>query len=110
MVPAKDTCRVSQDKADLFNIFDIAPPPEDEPQTRPPGRFAPSPEDTHGQELNEFYSDSVLLITGGTGFLGRILIQKLLRTLNVRRIFMLVRKKNTSSVQERMDAHFQDVV
>lgn len=96
---------------DLFNIFDIA-----NGKACPP--VAPSPpsptqlvqEDVAGRELYDFYNNSTLLITGGTGFLGRVLLQKLLRTFAIKRIYLLVRKKNTTSVEERMDEFFQEIV
>lgn len=94
---------------DLFNIMDI--------ESNKPFPCSSSPqlssvvqEDVAGRELYDFYNDSVLLITGGTGFLGRVLLQKLLRTFAIKRIYLLVRKKNTTSVEERMDELFQEVV
>ena len=91
---------------DPFNILDIEPPSEERDL-----RGLPSGEDdATGREVKEFYRDATLLITGGTGFLGRVLLQKLLRTFPIKRIYLLVRKKNTQSVEERMEEFFQNAV
>lgn len=88
---------------DLFNILDVDP-------TKPCPPTPPPQEDLAGRELYDFYTDSTLLITGGTGFLGRVLLQKLLRTFAIKRIYLLVRRKDTTSVEERMNEFFQEVV
>lgn len=91
---------------DPFNVLNFEVPKEC------PGVTADNhhDDDSTGEELRGFYRDSVLLVTGGTGFLGRILLQKLLRTFPIKRIYLLVRKKNTQSVEERMDEFFQNLV
>lgn len=95
---------------DLFNVLDFEPAAEKESEiaSKSPTMFGN--DDVAGQELKEFYTDSVLLITGGTGFLGRVLLQKLLRTFKIKTIYLLVRRKNTCSIEERMDTFFQEVV
>lgn len=108
----RTSVRPTKGSVDLFNVLDFEPPIQDKKGDSP---LPPPPkllddDDVAGQELMEFYRDSVLLITGGTGFLGRVLLQKLLRTFPVKRIYLLVRKKNTQSVEERMDDFYQDVV
>uniref|UniRef100_A0A182JDN0 Fatty acyl-CoA reductase n=1 Tax=Anopheles atroparvus TaxID=41427 RepID=A0A182JDN0_ANOAO len=57
----------------------------------------------------EFYRDKCVLITGGTGFIGRLLIEKLLR-INVRQIILLSRPKKGKTVQQRCDDLFGSVV
>ncbi|XP_035787730.1 fatty acyl-CoA reductase wat-like isoform X1 [Anopheles albimanus] len=57
----------------------------------------------------EFYRDKCVLITGGTGFIGRLLIEKMLR-INVRQIILLSRPKKGKTVQERCDDLFSSVV
>ncbi|XP_055611244.1 fatty acyl-CoA reductase wat-like [Uranotaenia lowii] len=57
----------------------------------------------------EFYSGKNVLITGGTGFIGRLLIEKLLR-INVRQIILLSRPKKGKNVQQRCDELFGSVV
>lgn len=108
--PAKGT-------VDLFNVLDFEPPAspsingkEKEVMAGINHTGSNPPEDLTGRDLMDFYRDSVLLITGGTGFIGGILLQKLLRTFPIKRIYLLVRKKNTQSVEERMDEFFQNIV
>lgn len=95
---------------DLFNILDFKAPTGDKMEQKTSTPSSPVDDDVTGQQLKDFYTDSVLLITGGTGFLGRVLLQKLVRTFSIKRIYLLVRKKDTSSVEERMDELFQGVV
>lgn len=52
----------------------------------------------------EFYKDANILITGGLGFVGKVLIEKLLRSCsNVNSINMLIRPKIGQTVDERME-------
>ncbi|XP_039444625.1 putative fatty acyl-CoA reductase CG5065 isoform X2 [Culex pipiens pallens] len=53
--------------------------------------------------IPEFYSGKDIFITGGTGFMGRVLIEKLLRSCKgVNKIFVLLREKKQKSVWERV--------
>jgi long-chain acyl-CoA synthetase len=62
--------------------------------------------------VREFYEGKTLLITGATGFLGKALVEKVLRALpEVRRIYLLVRGKRLAdgswlSAHERMRQEF----
>uniref|UniRef100_A0A1B0CB73 Fatty acyl-CoA reductase n=1 Tax=Lutzomyia longipalpis TaxID=7200 RepID=A0A1B0CB73_LUTLO len=58
--------------------------------------------------FEEFYRDSVILITGGTGFLGKVLVEKLLRKFPIKRIYLLIRRKNNMTAQERLERLFQE--
>jgi thioester reductase-like protein len=51
----------------------------------------------------EFYKDSTLLITGGTGFMGKVLVEKLLRCFEVKKIYLLVRTKKGENAKTRLD-------
>lgn len=58
-------------------------------------------------EISEFYQDKSIFVTGATGFLGKSLIEKLLRSCSqVKAIYVLVRKKKDKSATERLDAIF----
>ena len=50
-----------------------------------------------------FYAGRSIFVTGSTGFLGKVLIEKLLRSCpDVGEIFMLIRPKNGLSIDERL--------
>lgn len=52
--------------------------------------------------LNDFFDDVTIFITGGTGFIGKVLIEKLLRSqTNIRRLYLLIRTKKGKSGEER---------
>ncbi|KAM7358480.1 fatty acyl-CoA reductase wat isoform 1-T3 [Cochliomyia hominivorax] len=60
--------------------------------------------------IKDFYKDATILITGGTGFVGKVLIQKLLRAFEVRKIYMLIRCKNNMSVEQRLQEYFNETI
>lgn len=51
----------------------------------------------------------ILLTLGGFGFLGKLLIEKLLRC-DVKRIYLMARAKKGKSLEERFEALLQDPV
>lgn len=64
-----------------------------------------------GSDVQEFYRNATVFITGGTGFMGKMLIEKLCRSCpNLRHIYLLIRNKKGLSVSERLDAIFDDRV
>lgn len=58
--------------------------------------------------IEKFYSGSTVLVTGATGFLGTILVEKLLRCFEVKKIYLMIRSKNGISVDERLE-QFKEV-
>ena len=54
-----------------------------------------------GPSVQKFFHDKVLFVTGATGFLGKFVIEKLLTSCNVRRIYILLREKKGKTVAER---------
>uniref|UniRef100_A0A336KKV2 Fatty acyl-CoA reductase n=1 Tax=Culicoides sonorensis TaxID=179676 RepID=A0A336KKV2_CULSO len=53
--------------------------------------------------IPEFYANKDVLITGSTGFIGKVLIEKLLRSCSqINRIFILVRSKRGKSAVDRI--------
>lgn len=61
--------------------------------------------------IQDFYNGSTILITGGTGFLGKLIVEKLLRTCrNIERVYLMMRDKNGQSVEERMELYFKEEV
>nr|XP_033335506.1 putative fatty acyl-CoA reductase CG5065 [Megalopta genalis] len=65
----------------------------------------------NGSEIAEFYKGAKILVTGGTGFLGLLTIEKLLRSCpDIATIYMLIRQKKGKSVEERIKQYFNDTV
>ncbi|XP_017096210.2 fatty acyl-CoA reductase wat [Drosophila bipectinata] len=50
----------------------------------------------------EFFEDSEIFITGGSGVVGKALIEKLLRSTRVRRIYVLLRPKKQFTAEQRL--------
>ncbi|KAK1367388.1 Fatty acyl-CoA reductase [Heracleum sosnowskyi] len=56
-----------------------------------------------GLGIIEFFSGKKLLITGATGFLAKVLVEKILRTMpEVGKIFLLIKAKNEEAATERL--------
>lgn len=60
--------------------------------------------------LEAFYSNSTVLISGGNGFLGKVLVEKLLRCFDVTRIFLLMRAKNDEDIGIRVEKFLKESV
>ncbi|CAH0385718.1 unnamed protein product [Bemisia tabaci] len=59
----------------------------------------------------EFYKGKNILITGGSGFFGKVLLEKLLRTCGgVNKIYLLMRPKRGKTPSERMKEQFNDLL
>ena len=53
--------------------------------------------------IPKFYSGKTVALTGGTGFVGHCVIEKLLRSCpEIKKIFILLRKKRNQNAQERV--------
>ena len=62
-------------------------------------------------KVQEFYSGQSIFITGGTGFVGKLLIEKLLRSCpDIACIYLLVRQKKGKDVHQRTEELFDDPV
>jgi len=60
--------------------------------------------------IADTFKDGVVFITGSTGFLGKILLEKLLRSCDVKTIAVLVRgKKGLAASQRAADIYKQAV-
>ncbi|XP_065216260.1 fatty acyl-CoA reductase wat-like [Planococcus citri] len=62
-------------------------------------------------EIQNFYTDKTILITGGSGFLGLLLIEKLLRSCSdLKKVILIVREKRGKSVRTRIKEIFNDEI
>lgn len=53
------------------------------------------------------FDDAVVFITGASGFIGSVVLEQLLRTTNVRTVYLLMRARRGESIQERADKLLQ---
>lgn len=62
-------------------------------------------------QIQDFYSGATIFITGATGFLGKLVIEKLLRTCpDLKRIYILVRPKKDKEIASRVQEIFESQV
>lgn len=53
--------------------------------------------------VTEFYHGKTVFITGGTGFMGKVLLEKLLRACpGLARVYLLIRPKKGQDARERL--------
>ncbi|XP_015432264.1 PREDICTED: putative fatty acyl-CoA reductase CG5065 [Dufourea novaeangliae] len=58
---------------------------------------------TQSTSVKDFYRDRSIFITGGTGFMGKVLVEKLLRSCpGIKNIYLLMRPKRGQDVQQRL--------
>ncbi|KAM3955076.1 putative fatty acyl-CoA reductase CG5065 [Aphomia sociella] len=54
--------------------------------------------------VKDYYADKTIFITGATGFMGKVLVEKLLRSCpDVKKIFILMRPKKGQNSKERLE-------
>ena len=62
-------------------------------------------------DLHTFYSGKNILITGSTGFVGKVLLEKILRSLpETGQIYLLVRKKKGMTAEQRLEKIFESYI
>lgn len=55
------------------------------------------------QSVSQFFNDQEIFITGGTGYVGKVLIEKLLRSCKgIKKIYILARLREGESEQDRI--------
>jgi alcohol-forming fatty acyl-CoA reductase len=66
--------------------------------------------------IKEFYRDKTIFLTGTTGFVGKVVLEKFFRSLPIfKKIFVMVRAKKNRTVKQRLDneilsSHIFDVL
>ena len=59
--------------------------------------------------IKDFYNDKTILLTGATGFVGKVVLEKFMRTLpNFKRIYVMLRPKKKISIQTRLQSEIFD--
>ncbi|XP_032678741.1 fatty acyl-CoA reductase wat isoform X2 [Odontomachus brunneus] len=100
----------------LFDRVDgqeVAVAPESDCIPESPTECSPKRENSPVNEklssVQEFYNGQSVFITGGTGFMGKLLIEKLLRACpGIATIYLLVRPKKGKDVHQRTEEIFDD--
>lgn len=62
------------------------------------------------KNITDTFRDGTVLITGSTGFLGKMLTEKLLRSCPLKKIAVLVRNKRGFTAEQRMTDIYQQIV
>ena len=59
--------------------------------------------------IENFYRGKNILLTGGTGFLGKVVLERILSTLSViGKVFVIIRNKKGNSIDERFKKEILD--
>ncbi|CAH0699599.1 unnamed protein product [Spodoptera exigua] len=62
-------------------------------------------------QIQKLFAGSSVLLTGGTGFLGKLIVEKLLRSCpDLKKIFLLARPKKNKTITKRLQEQFDDVL
>ena len=71
----------------------------------------PQPIKQGESEIRKFYAGKTVLVTGATGTLGKLVVEKLLKECSdLKKIFVLCRAKDDLSLNERRDTFLQSIV
>ncbi|GJQ65123.1 hypothetical protein Trydic_g14446, partial [Trypoxylus dichotomus] len=64
--------------------------------------------DKYPDRVAENIEGRTIFITGGTGFLGKVLIEKMLRCMEPKTIYLLIREKKGKNPKDRLKDMFQN--
>ena len=57
-----------------------------------------------GVGIKEFYEGKTIFLTGTTGFVGKVVLEKLIRDLfGFKKLFVMIRAKKNQSVRDRFE-------
>ena len=60
-------------------------------------------------DIKGFYRDKTILLTGATGFVGKVVLEKFMRSLpDFKRLYVMIRPKKTVTMRQRLDAEILD--
>jgi len=66
---------------------------------------------TELSEIQSFYNGATVFLTGATGFMGNLILEKLIRTCSgVKKIYILIREKKGKTTEERFKDLFNDSI
>lgn len=69
-----------------------------------------SMEGNNNSPVVQFYDNTTVFITGATGFMGKVLVEKLLRSTNVKKLLLLIRPKKGVETEARLASLLQSNV
>lgn len=68
-------------------------------------------EKNQGSQIVDWYNKQSIFITGATGFVGKVLLEKLLRECkNIKNIYILIRPKSGKTTEERLQQTLESPV
>ena len=66
---------------------------------------------SNDSQIVKFFKNQTIFLSGGTGLVGKLLVEKLLRTsFDLKKIYILMRGKHGKNPQQRFDDFFNDLV
>jgi len=60
--------------------------------------------DNNNSPVAQFYNKKTVFITGATGFMGKVLVEKLLRSTDLQKVFVLIRPKKGVQSEQRLES------